>query len=73
MTFCPSTNPEAPRPCRKAAITPAESPGERLLRNPISGIAACCAPAASGHIAALLISVMNSRRLMCSLRSEVTA
>ena len=69
-TFCPSTNPDLPRPCRKAATTPAESPGERLLRNPIIGIGACCARAASGHTAALLIIVMNSRRLMCSPQSE---
>jgi hypothetical protein len=38
---------------------------EPLLRNPITGIAACCARAVSGHaITVLLKSVMNSRRLM---------
>jgi FixJ family two-component response regulator len=32
-----------------------------LLRNPTTGIAGCCACAASGHATALLSSVMNSR------------
>ena len=36
-----------------------------LLRNPITGIAGCCARAASGHASAELpSSLMNSRRLM---------
>src|SRR5262245_13513104 len=36
-----------------------------MLRSPITGIAACCAPAANGHVAAAPPkSVMNSRRLM---------
>jgi hypothetical protein len=34
-----------------------------VLRNPITGIAGCCARAASGHTAAPPTSVMNSRRL----------
>jgi hypothetical protein len=35
-----------------------------LLRKPTTGIAGCCARAASGHVAATpLTSVMNSRRL----------
>jgi hypothetical protein len=34
------------------------------LRNPITGIAGCCARAASGHAAALPRSVMKCRRLM---------
>jgi len=33
-------------------------------RNPITGIADCCARAASGHAAAPPSSVMNARRLM---------
>ena len=33
-------------------------------RNPITGIVACCARAASGHTVAPPMSVMNSRRLM---------
>jgi len=38
--------------------------GDLLLRNPTTGIAGCCARAASGHAAAPPSSVMNSRRLM---------
>src|SRR5215472_4161987 len=34
------------------------------LRNPITGIADCCAPTASGHAAAPPSSDMNARRLM---------
>jgi hypothetical protein len=34
------------------------------LINPITGIARCCARAASGHVAALPMHAMNSRRLM---------
>jgi hypothetical protein len=36
----------------------------------VTGIAGCCARAASGHAAAPPTSVMNSRRLMCSPRTE---
>ena len=36
--------------------------GRTAAENPISGIAACCAPAASGHIAALLISVGQKKQ-----------
>ena len=43
----------------------ARSTGAELLRNPITGIAGCCARAASGHVAAALPSVtINSRRRM---------
>jgi hypothetical protein len=39
--------------------------GDAVPRNPIIGIAACCASAASGHAAAALPrSVMNARRPM---------
>ena len=45
---------------------------EALLRYPITGIAGCCARAASGHAAAAPpSSVMNSRRLVCRERSIV--
>src|SRR5262249_26633093 len=37
---------------------------ERLLRSPITGIAGCCARAASGHEAAPPMSVMNARRFI---------
>jgi hypothetical protein len=33
----------------------------------------CCACAANGHAAALLKSVMNSRRFMCSLKPRATS
>jgi len=38
--------------------------GDALPSNPTTGIAGCCARAASGHAAAPPSSVMNSRRLM---------
>ena len=42
---------------------PRTASGDWLLRNPITGIAGCCARAASGHAAAAPpSSVMNSRR-----------
>src|SRR5438552_2696372 len=43
--------------------------GDRVLRNQITGIAGCCASAASGHAAAPPSSVMNVRR--CSGRGRV--
>ena len=43
--------------------------GDAALRNPITGIAGCCARAASGHAAAAPpSSVMNSRRFIRSPR-----
>src|SRR5258707_6342771 len=45
--------------------------GDPLRRKPITGIVACCARAASGHAAAALTSVMNSRRLMAWAPSQV--
>ena len=50
-------------PAESAAIRRAALSGDALLRNPITGIAGCCARAASGHAAAAPpSSVMNSRR-----------
>src|SRR6266566_4452984 len=44
----------------------ANSSGDAALRKPITGIAGCCARAASGHVAAAPPrSVMNSRRFVC--------
>src|SRR5262245_29981660 len=41
----------------------AVAPGAPVWRNPITGIAGCCAPTGSGHAtAAAPTSVMNSRR-----------
>src|SRR5215468_4753350 len=62
--FSPSAWPDSFRPTRNAASDVADSPGDLLLRNPITGIAGCCARAASGHAAAPPNSVMKSRRLM---------
>ena len=43
------------------------------MANPITGIAGCCATAASGHAAAEPpSSVMNSRRFMCSPKPRIT-
>src|SRR5215831_7351950 len=41
--------------------------GDRVLRNPITGIPVCCPPAAIGQVAAPPSSVMNSRRLTQTL------
>jgi hypothetical protein len=64
-----------PNARRKAATPLAHSLGDRVLRKPITGIAACCAYAASGHgAAAPLNSVMKSRRFTAScLLTERTA
>src|SRR6516225_6630401 len=54
-------------PARNAASAAADSFADRKLRKPITGIAACCARAASGHATTVLPeSLMNSRRLMAS-------
>jgi hypothetical protein len=51
-----------------SAITAYPS-ADALLRNPTTGIAGCCALAASGHAtAAPPMSVMNSRRFIRSPR-----
>jgi hypothetical protein len=53
-----------------------DSPSDRLLRNPTTGIAACCAHAANGHAtAAPPTSVMNSRRRICTpkLRASIVS
>src|SRR5260221_9324745 len=54
--------------------SPARLVGDRVLRNPMTGIAGCCARATSGQAAAAAPprSVMSSRRLMCSFRLRVT-
>ena len=51
----------------------ADCPGALVLRKPITGIAGCCARAASGHAAAPPRSVMNSRRLIRSPRRRARA
>src|SRR5258708_11867813 len=63
-TFRPSTKPASLRPwwklCTRFAMVVSN---DTLWRNPITGIG-CCARAASGRLAALPMSVMNSRRLI---------
>jgi hypothetical protein len=51
-------------PCRNAATLDAYPPGELLWRNPTTGIADCCARAASGQTTALPSVTMISRRWM---------
>src|SRR5262249_25556359 len=61
----PSTHPASAKPWRNATTADADSSGDLLLMNPITGVAGCCARAASGHtIAAPPSSVMNWRRFM---------
>jgi hypothetical protein len=61
-TFSPSTKPVSFRPRWNARRRSANTSGDALLRNPTTGIAGCCARAASGHAAAPPSSVMKSRR-----------
>src|SRR5215470_4499555 len=64
-TFSPSTKPASFRPWRNARSRSEIASGDLGSRYPITGIAACCALAASGHAAtAPPSSVMNSRRFM---------
>ena len=49
-TFCPSMYPLACSPMRNASTRCLESLSDLLLRNPIKGIAGCCARAASGQV-----------------------
>ena len=65
----PRHNPISFRPWRNPRRDSAMPSGDWLLRNPITGIAGCCARAASGHAAAAPpSSVMNSRRFIRSPR-----
>jgi hypothetical protein len=64
-TFSPSTKPASLKPRRNAATKLVRGSGEPAWRNPITGIVACCARAASGHVpAAPPSSVMNPRRFI---------
>src|SRR5262245_31846334 len=69
-TLRPSTSPNSLSPSRNALTRCAYRLGDSLLRNPITGIAACCACAADGHTAAPATSVMNSRRLIVAPRGQ---
>ena len=50
------------RPCRNAVVRCWKGAAGELRRNPITGIAACCARAASAHAAALPSVAKNFRR-----------
>src|SRR5215218_9981772 len=63
-TFWPTAKPASLSPLRKAAATEADSAGDLLLRNPITGSDPCCPRAASGHIAAPPKRATNSRLRM---------
>ena len=49
-----------------AAIPFRDAAGDPAPKNPITGIAGCCARATSGHAAAAPSRVMNSRRLIAA-------
>jgi hypothetical protein len=71
-TLRPTSYPLWLRPARNASVRWANPSARELRRNPITGIAGCCARAASGHAAAVLPNkAINSRRLMCSSQAEV--
>ena len=68
-----STKPASLKPWRNAVTNEVESASDVLRRNPITGIAPCCARAASGQAAAAPVKkVTNSRRLMASLTPRNT-
>jgi hypothetical protein len=56
------------KPCRNATTRGAESTGVVLRRNPITGIAGCCARAASGNAITPPSMLINSRRFTRSPR-----
>src|SRR5262245_37312195 len=63
-TFSPSTRPVSFRPWRYARRRSAIGSGDRESRNPIVGIARCCASETRGHAtAAPPRASMNARRL----------
>src|SRR5262245_25743920 len=64
VTFWPSMKPLSFRPPWNAGTN--GQVGDALPRKPITGTAACCARAASGHAATPPTSDMNSRRLTAS-------
>jgi len=68
-TLRPSTYPLSRRPWRNGRRRSAYKSGDSVPSNPIIGIGACCALAASGHTAAAPpSSVMNWRRFIRSPR-----
>src|SRR4029079_5022132 len=67
VTFWPSKKTASPRPLRNACNTGPVSSGERALKNPITGLTACCARTENGQPAVAPPSnLMNSRRLIAT-------
>jgi hypothetical protein len=69
FTFLPSTWPVSLRPWRNAATMGAWGPGDVPLRNPTTGVAACCALAASDHAAAAPLSSATKVPTQCGKQS----
>jgi hypothetical protein len=57
-------DPLSPSPSRNLNTTTSDSPGDRLLKNPMTGSADFCANAGSGNAAAVPNPAMNSRRFI---------
>src|SRR5262249_19840855 len=66
-TLRPSAKPVSPRPPWNPEIGRTHSAADAPLRNPTTGIADCCARAASGHTAAPPSNVINARRFIWPL------
>src|SRR6478672_8377808 len=66
-TVFPSTKPASLKPLRNPAKRLAFGSGEPECRNPMTGIAGCCARAASGHAAAAPPSMVMNARLCTSV------
>ena len=72
LTLRPSSKPIALRPCWNAVTRIPNFSGVSLPKYPTTGIAGCCARAASGQAtAAPPITLINSRRLMCPPKGHV--
>src|SRR5262245_5309522 len=67
MTFCPSARPCSAKPLRNASTKWALSLADRALRNPITGLSAGCAPAASGQTTEPTKTLMKLRRRISRL------
>jgi hypothetical protein len=73
VTFRPSTKPAWLRPVRNPARRLAFCSSVPECRNPITGVASCCARAATGHTAAPARARTKSRRLTRSPRRRARA
>jgi hypothetical protein len=64
VTFRPSANPLSLRPRRNSSMRSAHSAGDGVMSAPITGIAGCCARAATGQAAAPPRRPIMSRRFI---------